>query len=545
MGVNRFGRALRTTPGSALDGREHVVDGERRTRHRVARSPRPRGGLWWIDAAIVVVGVALAISQFLANRIMSAFDSGVYFGAASQFAAGHLPYRDFVFVQPPGALVLLWPWAFIGRWTSTSVGFELARAFMVVVVAAVAVLVSRLLRPHGRSAALVGGLAVAFAPTAAFEMTAVKLEPYCLLLGLAGAYGVIQAQGRDPRTTRRLIVAAGVALGVAGAVKLWALLLFLALVVCVWRIGRSLVLRFVAATGAGFALFAGPFFVLAPTQFINQVILAQLLRTHNAQGTVTLMNRLSQLTGLRNTPLALNGVEIFAFYGLILVVSVLGYFLGGPRSVSDDFFLIATALTMLALLASKEFYNYYGYFLAPLMVGQVVSSVSRVARAVRSRESAGRSASRARHRRTSLRLAAGLLIAAGLGAGAFSGSRLVQVDAGPNPPTLIDHYIPPGSCVIFDDAIQGILANRLVAASSSCPVIIDSGGLSMTVGGAHPFKSAALARVWRTDFLAVRYVVLAGLTPLGIPWTGALYSWFVAHFHVVFNGFTYVIFRHD
>jgi len=51
--------------------------------------------------------------------------------------------------------------------------------------------------------------------------------------------------------------------------------------------------------------------------------------------------------------------------------------------------------------------------------------------------------------------------------------------------------------------------------------------------------------LWRRDFLAAQYVVLAGLTPLGIPWSGTLYSWFVQHFHVVFNGINYVIFRHD
>jgi hypothetical protein len=143
------------------------------------------------------------------------------------------------------------------------------------------------------------------------------------------------------------------------------------------------------------------------------------------------------------------------------------------------------------------------------------------------------------------RVAMVLLICGGVIASAYSSHRLIEVDAGANQPTLIDHYVPPGSCVIFDDAIQGILSNRLVSASSSCPVIVDGGGISMAVGGSHPLQSVALTRLWRRDFLDAHYVVLAGLTPLGIPWTGTLYAWFVQHFHVVFNGITYVIYQHD
>ena len=500
---------------------------------------------WWIDVVVAVVSLSFAASQFITDRIMSAFDSGVYFGAASQFVAGHLPYRDFVFVQPPGALVLLSPWALIGQLTSTSIGFTLARGCSAVVVAALAVLISRLLRTYGAMAALVGGLAVALAPIAAFEMTAVKLEPYCLLLSLAGACAVMRAEHRDPRGASRLIASAGFALGVAGAVKLWALLIFVALAVCVWRIGRQFMVRFAAWAMGGFVVFAGPFFLFAPSQFITQVFTVQLFRSHNALGAVTTVNRLSQITGLRNTPLALNGVEIFMFYGVIAVLALLGLLLGGRRRLCDDFFLVASALTLVALLVSKEFYNYYGYFLVPLLVGQSVASVFQIKRGLIARRDSMSGPASPHLVTVTSRVVLVLLLGGAVIASAVGGHSLIEVDAGANQPTLIDHYIPSGSCVIFDDAIQGVLASRLVSASPSCPVIVDAGGLSMAVGGVHPLRSLALTQLWRRDFLAAQYVVLAGLTPLGIPWSGTLYSWFVQHFHVVFNGINYVIFRHD
>ena len=496
----------------------------------------------WIDAAIVATCLVLAVAQFATNRIMSGFDSGVYFGAASQFVAGHLPYRDFVFVQPPGSLVLLSPWALIGHWTTLTTGFILARGFSAVVVSAVAVLVSRLLRPCGRRAALLGGLAVALAPTATFEMTAVKLEPYCLALALAGAYAIMAAQGRDESGVRRSVTLAGIALGVAGAVKLWALLIFIALAVCVWRLGRPLLVRFVAWSALGFTVVAGPFFIASPSNFVNQVIVAQLTRTHNAQGTVTLFNRLGQLTGLRNTPLALTNVELSILFGAIAAVALAAVFVGGPRRLVDDFFLVGGVLTMGALLASKEFYNYYGYFLAPFLVGLVITSLDRLTRALAARlvTAAGRSTVM-----VARRVSTAVLIVALAGVGVVTGHHLIEVDAGVTLPTLIDNYVPSGSCVIFDDAIQGVLSNRLVSSSRSCPVIVDSGGLSMAVGGEHPLRSLALARVWRHDFLAAQYVVIAGFTPLGIPWTGTLYSWFLQQYHVVYNGFTYVIYRRN
>ena len=494
-----------------------------------------------VEAVVVVASLVLSLSQFLTGRLASAFDSGVYFGAASEFVNGHLPYRDFAFVQPPGGLLLLSPWALVGRWTNLPVAFALARGFSAVVVAVVAVLISRLTLTYGRRVSLVAGVATALAPTAVYEMTSVKLESYCLLLCLVSAWWVVSADTRAPRALRRRILAAGLVIGFAGAVKLWAFLPFLALVACVWSYGPRLVSRFVLWSAVGFGLVVGPFLLVAPSAFLNDVVVAQLRRTHNVLGEVGTIERLSQLTGLRQTPFALNGVGLLVLYA-VLAATVLGALaVGGPRGLVDRFFLGASVLTLLALLGAREFYAYYAYFLTPFEVGLVVTSAARLRRWLASWRATSMTV---RSRGIGARGVSLVVVAASACAlSLYSAHRLSEVVAGPMPPASIGRYLAPGSCVIFDDAVQGIMSNRLISSSPSCPVVIDAGGMAMALGGEDPSRSPALARTWRHDLLGARYVVLAGLTPLGIPWTRSLYQWFVARFRVVVNQITYVIYR--
>ena len=499
-----------------------------------------------VEGVVAAASLVLSLSQFLTGRLPSAFDSGVYFAASSEFVSGHLPYRDFAFVQPPGGLLLLSPWALIGRWTSLPFAFTLARGCSAVVVAAVAVLVSRLTLSYGHRASLVAGVTTALAPTAVYEMTSVKLESYCLLLSLLATWWVVSADARVPRNLRRRMVAAGLVMGFAGAVKLWAFLPFVALTACVATYGPRLVSRFVLWAAAGFALAVGPFFLVAPSTFFEEVVVAQLRRTHNALGQVGMIERLSQMTGLRQTPFALNGVGLLVLYGVVAATILGALVLGGPRGLVDRFFLGATVLTLAALLGAREFYAYYAYFLTPFAVGLVVTSALRLWRwSSQWRVASLRVASlRLRPRGLAAGSTAMVTLAAAVCALSFySVHRLSEVVAGPPPPASIGRYIAPGSCVIFDDAIQGIVSNRLISSSPSCPVVVDPGGLAMALGGQDPSRSIALARTWRQDLLGARYVVLAGLTPLGIPWTRSLYQWFVAHFRVVVNQITYVIYR--
>src|SRR5687768_6746171 len=55
------------------------------------------------------------------------YDEGVYFSAAALLARGVIPYRDFVFVHPPGLLLVLSPAAWLSGVLGPSFAFALAR----------------------------------------------------------------------------------------------------------------------------------------------------------------------------------------------------------------------------------------------------------------------------------------------------------------------------------------------------------------------------------------------------------------------------------
>ena len=79
--------------------------------------------------ALVLGLVALGISlwQLTDPGYLSLYNSGVYFAASFKFVQGVMPYRDFVFVQPPGLVVLLSPLALLGRALGAPHGFLAAR----------------------------------------------------------------------------------------------------------------------------------------------------------------------------------------------------------------------------------------------------------------------------------------------------------------------------------------------------------------------------------------------------------------------------------
>lgn len=54
------------------------------------------------------------------------YDDGVYFGSAVRLVHGVLPYRDFVFVQPPGITLLMVPVALLSKVTGAACGIAVA-----------------------------------------------------------------------------------------------------------------------------------------------------------------------------------------------------------------------------------------------------------------------------------------------------------------------------------------------------------------------------------------------------------------------------------
>ena len=104
-----------------------------------------------------------------------------------------LPYRDFLFLHPPGILVTLAPLGLVARLTRDSLGLELARVLVILVGAVNAALVAAASRRLGLLAAAVAGTFYAVWPPVAMSETQPRLEPF-VSLGLLVALAVLASR---------------------------------------------------------------------------------------------------------------------------------------------------------------------------------------------------------------------------------------------------------------------------------------------------------------------------------------------------------------
>ena len=160
-----------------------------------------------------------------------AYDDGVYYSASDSLLSGRVPYRDYLLLHPPGITLALAPFAALGRLVGDSEGMATARVAFMLVGALSAVLVWRIASRVSPRAGLMAGLFYALWQPAAYAERTTLLEPL-VNLGLLGSLALL-----GPGAGRRRIIAAGVVLGLAVAVKAWAVLPFL--VIALWLLRRA------------------------------------------------------------------------------------------------------------------------------------------------------------------------------------------------------------------------------------------------------------------------------------------------------------------
>ena len=194
------------------------------------------------------------------------YDSGVYTAAAIHMVSGDLPYRDFVFVQPPGIVLIMSPIALFSRVFGSHDGFIIARVMSAFVTAFNASLLAWLVRHHGRIAMLIAGCGLALTPVAVFFSSGVRLEPYCICFVLLGSLSILHSDGERGRLSTRRLAVGGLLFGVAALVEFWAFFPFIALVICLVPRYRNRVLVFIGAAGATFVALALPFFLAGARQ---------------------------------------------------------------------------------------------------------------------------------------------------------------------------------------------------------------------------------------------------------------------------------------
>ena len=423
-----------------------------------------------VIAAVAAATLGVLLLQSLLHGHLSGhdeYDDGVYFGSSLQLIHGILPYRDFVLIQPPMISVLLLPFAALSSLTGTAHAFETARIFIDLTATANVVMLGLLVRHRPTLQVVVSTGFMAVYPATIGSAQTVLLEPPLVFFCLAGLLCLFD--GDRITTSRRRLLACGVLIGAAGAIKLWAALPLLAALCVAWRSGPAARGRLVAGGAAGFGACSLPFIIGSPGGFVRQVFVTQAIRNGGGYPPV---DRLADLTGLPGlypfvAAHAARGQAVAAVTAILaalcLAALCLAAFTGRGRTAAsplDLFALLATALAAAALLSSPTYYYHYAGFAAPF----IALLYGAVAVRLRDRFRGSRAAALAA---TAVPL---ILICAMLG-------RSLNGIAAAGPVTQVDgafaSEILPHGCVLSLDPSLAILDNRFTGDVRGCPQVID------------------------------------------------------------------------
>jgi len=491
--------------------------------------------MWFCSAVSLLIGIGqLSIRGALLG--LDEYDDGVYFGSAVRLAQGHLPYRSFVFPHPPGITLLLFPLGLIGRLSSTRVTFGVVRILSMLVAAGAVFLIGRILRHRGVAAVLAGGLSLAVYPLAAAATKSVLLEPYVVLVLLVAL--TLFLDDGEIVDGRRLLWA-GVVFGFAAAVKLWAALPILALIVCcaiVMRAEWARWRRLALGVFAGFVVPCAPFFFAAPRRFVRQVVELQLQRGASSGG-LPVRDRIILVTGSRALP-DMRGAAGWSTWLLVLtLLAIVAALVVRPRPQALDWFAVPAALiSVVVVLKLSDYFTHYGYFTAAFLA---LAGGAAVGRLLGAGNLLIARLGRAPQMLVVVVVAAVLL--AGLN-GALRGRAILDRwpglvttgDVGPD----IARLVPAGACTITDDPSLLLTANRFVG-GGDCPAVVDSFYAWLDADPKHPPPNFGtpprqLVDSWKRWMEQADYVVLSVHTDR-LPWNSELSAWFNERFELAGN----------
>jgi alpha-1,2-mannosyltransferase len=454
------------------------------------------------------------------------YDDGADFGSAIWLLHGALPYRDFIIVQPPGITLLMTPAAALSWLTGTSGAIAAARILTVLASAAAVVLGGLLVRHRGAFATTVTCGVIAIYPASVQAAHTVLLEPWLTALCLAGAVAVFDG---DRLAAGPRLAWGGAAFGLAGAVKVWAIIpVAVIAVACLPRRtppGRFAAGRFAAGVAAGFLIPVLPFAAIAPRRFWDSVVVAQLARTGARTSLAFRLQYLTGLAGWQPPHLMLwiaAGVMVAAVAGAAVAATVTTRQAPSPL---EWFALVTTAAVVVAFLIPDDFYYHYAAFLAPFLALAFALPADRLIGSLHW------PAPPARRRRWAAGVAGLVILALPL---ALPGAQDSPTPTYARALPAIERAIPPGTCVVTDQASVLISVNRLLATSRGCPVIVDGTGTSYALARGQSAQTAgrvpALAQLWRQAFGAAQYVLLTPANRQRIAWSPALEAYFRDNF---------------
>jgi alpha-1,2-mannosyltransferase len=491
---------------------------------------------------VIIVATLLAIGLRLYDLSrpgyllgISEYDDGTDFGSAVRLVYGWLPYRDFIMVQPPGITLLMAPVALITKGMGTDIGMAVGRVLTTLAGAAAIPVIGLLTRHRGVLAVIVSCGVVAVFPDSILASRTVLLEPWLVLFCLLGALAMFD--GDRVTTSARRILAAGILFGFAGAIKVWAILPVVVILVLIARQPRRAGL-FAGGVALGFGVPVLPFALTAPSTFYRGVIVAQLIRTDVTR--IPEGYRLQQMFGLTHTaqlPAPVLVIIGIAFAVLIAALAVLGSRLAHSQPPALDWFAYGTcALVVAAFLWPADFYYHYAAFLAPFLALVIALPLSRLLAALPAR----RARSRSGLIRPGVTVLATLVIVV-LAVLQVAGESHEASGVPASEIAAAQRIIPPGACVATDQVSYTIAINRFVSTVPGCSLMVDGVGTDYTLSEGHngqngAGRSPAVAAVWMAAFRAAQYAWLTSQATRRIPWTPQLRAYFDSHFVPLIKG---------
>ena len=341
------------------------------------------GSLQWLwVVAIAVIAFLFRLVPVLRGGGMfgigNYYDDGVYYASATGLVHGRLPYQDFLLLHPPGIMLLLTPFTTMAQVIGDSYGFAVARLAWMLLGAANAVLIWKILRSIGPVAALFGGLGYAVLYPAVYVEKSTLLEgPATTALLIAMV--LLEPAARAGSMPRSRAFAAGALLGLAITIKIWGVVTLLIVAGWLLLVRRFRVaLQVMIASAISVTIICLPFFVAAPGAMWNQIVRDQFARDRRTG--VTIFDRFQGWAGLDIVDRSLPAAVTLAAVAALLGAAALAWKYREAR--------LAVLLMLLQgafLLMTPVFFPQFPAFSAPavaITVGAAIDRLTALARAV-------------------------------------------------------------------------------------------------------------------------------------------------------------------
>lgn len=299
------------------------------------------------------------------------YDDGVYYSAANGFIHGQIPYRDFILVHPPGILILLSPFAFIGKLFGDHAGLIAARTSFMILGSFTAVLIYLVAKRISTKAGFIAGITYAFW----YPAIVVERTSYLEAIGIFGVAFTLFLLQRETPTNKHYLLAGSV-MGLATATKLWFVLPII--VIGVWllliRKFRG-VLNFVAASALTFLSICGYFWVKSGSKFLHLIIFAQLNRSNATYSHISRLKAIFNLESFESIKVVSKSIVVLAIL-TILLSGLLIWRKCGAKIVILWIILFTAQLSV--ILTTPTFFQSYSSYVAcsfALLVGALGHSI--------------------------------------------------------------------------------------------------------------------------------------------------------------------------